>query len=65
MTAWISVEDRLPEDGSMVLTYGWWEYPDSMRYVGETETWYDQEGNWPDGSSPVTHWQPLPPPPPT
>ena len=60
---WISVEDRLPEDGQRVLLLtlsGWVK-------VGEREMgeWYLRKGQ------PrlaflvlcVTHWQPLPPPP--
>lgn len=55
---WISVKDRLPENGTVVIgcseTWG----VDTYMYVDET--WYD--GNAEDIND-VTYWMPLPEPP--
>jgi hypothetical protein len=66
MGEWISVKDRLPEDGSSVLVFIP-DYPDA--YLSNRVAWLDcdttpplwiHEGVDIDG---VTHWQPLPAPP--
>lgn len=62
MTEWISVEDRLPEEGEWVLTFS--------RKVNikmwENNIFYDGDVNYycPIGvENGVTHWMPLPAPP--
>lgn len=67
MTEWISVKDRLPEEGIYVLTYD--ERNDEMRvdsivFVPEDEKtpyiWYCRlYSDWDS----VSHWMPLPKPP--
>ena len=57
---WISVEDRLPERGSMVLVYG-----GIAIYQGDN-TWYSITAiDWPGRliSWNVKHWMPIPEPP--
>ena len=63
---WISVKDRLPEDGTRVMAYvnGWhevawhrksireWQFRDEIAFNNETNTY-----------GLVTHWMPLPEPP--
>lgn len=58
MDNWISVEDRLPEHGVMVITY-----PYSMVTIRHTK---EEDGNtkWFFDAIEVTHWMPLPEPPP-
>jgi len=60
---WISVDERLPEDGKFVMIYN--PRGMMMRSIGnlqrETFTWWDViSGVW---TKSVTHWQPLPAPP--
>jgi len=56
---WISVNDRLPEEGKTVITY-------SDPYIRTAEILFvDKNGNlnWLDGAvcfDRVTHWMPLP-----
>lgn len=54
---WISVEDRLPPVGTVVLCY-----TDHRMVLGERE---DGHESWmtSDGWGEPTHWQPLPEPP--
>lgn len=59
---WISVEERLPEDGKNVLIFvrtmsRWWH----MEVDWHTgNSWYNNaETNW----NKITHWMPLPEPP--
>ncbi len=72
MSDWISVEDRLPEGDDMVI-YVASPYSEDGVEVG----WYDSLKGWTNGlwrwesdlatdliDAGVTHWQPLPPPPP-
>lgn len=61
MTEWISVKERLPEEGETVLTY---HHP----YIETAEImwWEGSSPHWMNGSNPsfeATHWQPLPEPP--
>lgn len=57
MDNWISIKDRLPEEGTRVIAFSLGQYTNI--------TWYkfgifgDSRGSIRD----VTHWQPLPEPP--
>jgi Protein of unknown function (DUF551) len=75
MSEWISVKDRLPEDGQDILyvVRDRGSEPYVMRgsraYEAGTGYWwcdedgeFDESGNEP-GFSTVTHWMPLPEPP--
>jgi hypothetical protein len=62
MSEWISVKDRLPENGQRVLCYNKYMYVKDYDCV-----FYDGDFNW-TGSrigqiEGVTHWMPLPKPP--
>jgi len=69
---WISVNDRLPEDDTNVMGYGYWDSEidrlDDFRSTGYVNydggTWEIIGGAyytaWLNG---VTHWMPLPEPP--
>ena len=63
---WISVDDRLPTRGELVLVssmdfltkkHGWFYL---ARYTKKTKTWSGEEGYI---FGHVTHWMPLPEPP--
>ncbi len=62
MGEWISVEDRLPEPGQRVL---WWlskRQQVALTYIGDHSA-----SRWPNPwarDKGVTHWMPLPEPPP-
>lgn len=68
MMGWISVKDRLPEEGYRILVYG--DFDDE--YGNERIGVYLMSGYWslnegvyykiPRGKNP-THWMPLPEPP--
>lgn len=67
--AWVSVEDRLPEEEKPVLAYyGFYRENDDLgaRFIG-TLTYFshDPEPHWQHESTGlfVTHWMPLPEPP--
>lgn len=57
---WISVNDRLPEDGESVLTYKNGNV-DVQVYEKNRNGWI--QGNWFWSMATVTHWMPLPEPP--
>lgn len=58
---WISVEKELPTDGKDVMTWGLCGLT-LARYDAKNEVWRNSFTanfvRWP-----ITHWQPLPPPP--
>lgn len=58
---WISVEDRLPEDGQRVITFrnGIYEF---QSFEKRRNGWMNDE-NWFWSMATVTHWMPLPQPP--
>ncbi len=63
MGEWISVKNRLPEDG--VQVYVSWSFdsndgPHQSLALHDGEVWIT---DW-DGVQDVTHWMPLPPDPP-
>ena len=62
MSEWISVKDKMPEDGIRVLTYA----DNSAMFVASRDDgWYVDTGEY-YYSSPltnITHWMPLPEPP--
>lgn len=67
--AWVSVDDKLPQDEKEVLAYYGFNHGDGdlgMRFMG-TLTYFahDPEPHWQHKSTgiTVTHWMPLPEPP--
>ena len=58
MSNWISVKDRLPENGDRVLTYNSFDGICTGRHLGDGR--WRVKTSYPD---PVTHWMPLPEPP--
>lgn len=74
MSDWIKVEDRLPDDGVLVIGSGWnFGDPTKGRWVEPTIYSEDDHDFHPaaddglgnlvtdfDGSMEPTHWQPLP-----
>ena len=62
---WISVKERLPEEGKLVLTYG----PDGIidvltRYKASKNSWkWGRDGEFITLVFDITHWMPLPEPP--
>ena len=69
MTEWISVDDRLPEENEYV-NVAWWHPHPERRKVQQVDTQYFLRGEWYQPGEPhsfwgyITHWQPLPNPPP-
>lgn len=57
---WISVEDRLPEMGVVVLTMG--AYFDPITAYKTVISWYEYAGA-DEHITGVTYWAELPPPP--
>lgn len=57
---WISVKDRLPEEGETVLCY----YESDLMGVCTRlhEIWEDSYGYW-ESDDAITHWMPMPEPP--
>ena len=67
MAEWISVKDRLPEDGSIVLCYHQSGYGGGIMFTAQFTDWRGREYDWAvtygGHFSNITHWQPLPSPP--
>ena len=58
---WISVKDRLPEEGDTVLG---WERGYYTVVERHRNGWYWGRDEWiADEGGTITHWQPLPEPP--
>lgn len=68
MSKWISVEERLPEQGQLVLVWGkrWFDDAAKIIVAYYSGDWRASELAWTDDGieeatvSDVTHWQPLP-----
>lgn len=70
---WVSVNERLPEDGQGVLVYLAVDgiFTRKGLEIGHYDTsephfsggWWVGDGIWLDNENLVTHWMPLPPPP--
>lgn len=58
---WISVKDRLPEEGSEVLAC--LSNPYSVFTADYNRGYFDLLGYLGNGKEQVTHWMPLPEPP--
>lgn len=58
---WISVEERLPEKGDVVLAM-WHGEMEFARYAPHRLGWYNLATRY-DSPNAVTHWMPLPEPP--
>jgi hypothetical protein len=58
-TNWISVEDRLPEEKQVVLTYGY-DGNDVLQFL-DGEFYHYEDGY--ERHLNITHWMPLPKPP--
>ena len=54
MAAWISIDERKPEDGQRVLTYSKSGKQNVARYIER------MDGFIAAGNITVTHWMPLP-----
>jgi len=59
-SGWISVEERLPEDGGLVLVHGGCAYCKNGEWMSVMDEGYRRPQTilWT-----VTHWMPLPEPP--
>ncbi len=57
---WISVKDRLPEDGKLVITFKNGLYELAV-YEARRHGWIS--GSWFWSMATVSHWMPLPEPP--
>ncbi len=63
MAEWISVKDRLPNEGQEVLCYGGGNLMNVYIYLDD-DCWEDEYGYWETAESEgITHWMPLPEPP--
>lgn len=63
MSEWISVKDRLPENGERVLAYGIDRRVHDVKWSWPENAWLDKigGGTWMEGF--ITHWMPLSEPP--
>ena len=62
--AWVSVEERLPEDSTLKLVYQEQEYEDNFEY--SLAAYHAEEREWIDidfSDNKVVFWRSLPPPP--
>lgn len=61
-TKWISVKDRLPEHGDVVVVWHtYMEHPFVCQWDERSDCWID--GKWTFGRNTITHWCYLPKPP--
>ena len=61
---WVSVKDRLPNDGQDVLAYLYnGEETRTAPFNYDKGTWYDCVMNCTVAINSITHWMPLPEPP--
>ena len=59
---WISVEDRLPEHGDVVVVWHtYMEHPFVCQWDERSDCWIDNK--WTFGRNTITHWCYLPKPP--
>ena len=59
---WISVEDRLPEHGDVVVVWHtYMEHPFVCKWDERSDCWIDNK--WKFGRNTITHWCYLPQPP--
>ena len=59
---WISVEDRLPEHGDVVVVWHtYMEHPFVCKWDERSDCWIDNK--WAFGRNTITHWCYLPHPP--
>lgn len=61
MDNWISVQDRLPEHGFVLVWCAYTHLVEIAKYKGSL--WRTQERRYALNSDWVTHWMPLPEPP--
>ena len=61
-SSWISVKDRLPEEGGVVMCrHKAFEYPVFCQWDESDLCWVNK--HWTYGSGLITHWMPMPEPP--
>ncbi len=64
---WISVEDRLPDEGDIILAWNRTVQECRVRILGEDEDWYSEYRhstmNLKSEKENITHWMSLPEPP--
>lgn len=58
MSEWVSVKDRLPEDGTRVLCYCRGNQYDICHFQKKRKAWFDRSWNS-YAQDYVTHWMPL------
>jgi len=62
MSNWISVEDRLPEVGTMVLAWSKTNDDYEFAWIEKDGSWDLAHSGWASPAS-ITHWMSLPEPP--